>query len=128
MKESKWFSTLVIITAPIIALFLIFIGIQMEVNLFNSKEHQAMVKTINQHKIDVDTYIKEQDPEDKIDNVTLDFTTVKIFPLGKATLSGYVNGNKNLSFEMTVEKKQRKFKVQKSTLSPQLRKYLQLAH
>ncbi len=83
-------------------------------------EKEYMIKFAKEHQKKMDEQVRYGDKERHIKSITYEWNTVYKNPMGGFYISGYVNDDKNIDFQIYFDKSSGKLKCWTNSISPKL--------
>ncbi|MGX5378037.1 DUF1310 family protein [Ligilactobacillus sp. LYQ135] len=90
------------LSTKITLIILLVFGGGLTVNHIEQK--QEMIKIAKEHKVDMEKDVRSGDDGHRIKSITFEYYSVKHNPMGGFYVNGYVNGNRDLDFQIYFDK------------------------
>ena len=120
MKKVKHRKTILIISGVILVIALCIGGIYMQIENHQREENLEMIKIAKDHKKEMDEQILCGDKGHHIKVITYKWDTMEHNPMGGIMVEGYVNHDKDLDFELILEKNNGKITCRLMESAPEI--------
>ncbi len=111
------------IIIAIISVLVIITGGYTIMRIHSEQEKAEMIKIAKAHQKEMDEEVRYGDKDHHIKTITYEWDTVYRNPMGGFYISGYINNNKKIHFQIHFDKRNGELKCWTNSISPKLAKW-----